>query len=105
MSDETFIDDRLPRTMIRSDAQVASDYGLLNKAAITTKQQHISDARETRIERCAEHLRAGWCDSDALCFAAAKDEWQEALRRSGRRMNTGAERPPAAAAVAERFPF
>lgn len=105
MSDDMFIDDRLPRTMIRSDAAVASDYGLMNKAAITAKQQQIADARETRIERCAEHLRAGWLDSDALCFVAAKDEWQEALRRAGRRMNAGLDRPQAAVAEPERFPF
>ncbi len=86
MSDEGFIDDQLPRTRKRSDSEVASDYGLTSKAAIIAKQAQIAEARETRVERCALHLRAGWCDSDALCFVAARDEWQEALRRAGRRM-------------------
>ena len=84
MSDEPTALDRLLETMERSDVRVAGEYGLKSAAAIKAKQVEIAEARETRIRRIVVHLEAGWELSDAICFAAAKDEWFAARRMTAR---------------------
>jgi len=87
VSDEPSQLESLPETMIRSDVRVASEYGLKSAAAIRAKQDEISAAREIRIRRIVTHLEAGWVESDAITFAAAKDEWFTARRmcRAGKK--------------------
>jgi hypothetical protein len=35
-------------------------------------------AREIRVARCAEYLRAGWAPEDAIIFVASREEWTAA---------------------------
>ena len=80
------IDHNLDDTRLRSDADIASDYGLTTKAAIAAKQEQISAARETRIRRTVEHLNAGWGEA-AISFCAGKDEWRDANRKANVKHN------------------
>jgi hypothetical protein len=81
---EEKIDHNLPNTMMRSDAEVALEYGLTSKAATTAKQEQISANREIRINRAVEYLNAGYIQEDCIIFVGAKDEWQQAKQRARR---------------------
>lgn len=79
------LDAHLPDTVLRPDLDVAVEYGLKTQKGIEQKQQQISTARDMRIARCADHLRAGWPQDECIGFVAAKDEWRQAMLLVGRR--------------------
>jgi hypothetical protein len=78
------IDAHLPDTMLRSDVEVAGDYGLQTAKGIQEKQRNISAAREARIERCIHHMQAGWLEGECVAFVCARDEWRDALEKGGK---------------------
>jgi hypothetical protein len=67
----------LPQTVILSDPELARREHLTTKAAIIATQEACADAMQKRIDRCAQHLRAGW-GKEALCFVCSQDEWRKA---------------------------
>lgn len=72
----------LPPSMLRSDVEVAREFGLRDSKAVTHRQTMISDAREIRIQRALDHVAAGWPSEEWVIFVAAQDEFAEVLRRS-----------------------
>ena len=75
------VDAHLPETMLRSDVEVATDYGLGTEKGIRDKQRNISAARDMRISRCADHIAAGWTEGECISFVCARDEWRDAKRK------------------------
>ena len=76
------LDHRLPETMMRSDLEVASEYGLTSEKSIHAKQEWLERARSMRVQRCVAHLEAGWPPEDCISFICARDEWEQARRKA-----------------------
>lgn len=82
LATEERVEHGLRPTTMRSDTEVMSEYGLTSRKSVEAKQEQLAAARETRIRRAAEHLDAGWVDTDAVCFVASVEEWKAAKART-----------------------
>lgn len=74
--------EHLPDTSTKSDAQVAREYHLSQPSTITQKQAQLADARESRINRCADMILENWDIGACIAQVTAKDEWFKANERA-----------------------
>lgn len=75
-------DHGLPETVIVSDNELALQEGLRDRKSIERMQELRYDASQKRINRCVDHLQAGWGDG-AICFVCSREEWRRAKELAG----------------------
>jgi len=78
------LDEHLPQTVQRTEAEVATYYGLRTSKGIDDKLRYLESAAETRIQRAVTHLEVGWPEDMCICFVASREEWRQALARAKR---------------------
>ena len=70
----------LPETAEHLKPAMASD---ATERQRNDREENHRRARLSRIERCAEQIKAGAHRDLCRAFVAAEDEWREAIRRTG----------------------
>jgi hypothetical protein len=82
--------DRMPMTLLRSDGEVRSEYGLSTEKGIREKQRQLAANREERIERFIRESR-GCNPLYCLHFLGARDEYDLAMEKMRAQAHIGRE--------------
>lgn len=71
------------RSRLHTDAIRENYAGMYPRFDLTRAQELAVKAWDRRVQRCADHIMAGWDLAACTAFVYCKEEWREAQNKAG----------------------